>query len=110
MEEGWKHPAIYDLKKQLTAGARKLGSIDIYNIMFYVRQLPYDKLMLYGRPMTVEDVVYHIFNMDELEKYENPSNTKKDGTSAETIKKQPLSIEEIWGDQAGFLLPVRVGK
>lgn len=67
MENGWEHPAIYDLKKQLTAGARKLGSLDIYNILFYIRQLPFHELTLEGHPMTEEDVIQKLFNLDEIE-------------------------------------------
>lgn len=67
MEEGWEHPAIYDLKKRLTDGARKLGSLDIYNILFYIRQLPFDELTLDGHPMTENDVIRKFFNLDDIE-------------------------------------------
>ncbi len=30
---------MYDLKKDLTAAARDLGSIDIQNVLFYIRKM-----------------------------------------------------------------------
>ncbi len=78
---------------------RKLGSIDAYNILFYMRQLPLDEIGL-----TEEDILKHlIIPHEDDEDSEDPLTSKQ-----RQCKKEARShIEKLWRGEVGFLLPVR---
>mgnify|MGYP001287931873 CR=1 FL=1 len=80
-----------------------MGSVDLGNILFYVRQLPLDKIK-----MTEQEVLDDLFL---------PQGTSHTTSSRPLSKKEIKSkqeklslIEQLWRGPVGFMLPVRTRK
>ncbi len=103
METGVNSTEIYDLKKYLTGICRDIGSVDMANVLFYVRLLPLEKIK-----MTEQEVLDHLFLPQSMTHITSSRPLSLQETRS---KKENLSlIEQLWRSPVGFMLPVRTKK
>ena len=89
MEKGVNTSLMYDLKKDLTAAARDLGSIDIQNILFYIRRMDPKNI-----GMSEQEVIDHLFLPDT--DLQNTSSRKRTPQEEKEVKAKLSLTEQVW--------------